>query len=102
MSANYDLIRDAILQKKQLNCEYKGKQRKICPLVLGTKAGKQKVFVWQFDGTSNTNLPVGGDWRCMFVEELTSVSASDGEWHSGSQTSRPQTCVEEVDVAVVT
>ena len=50
----YDLIRQAIIEKKQVVAIYNGHQREMCPHVIGTKNGRQKALFYQFGGTSSS------------------------------------------------
>jgi hypothetical protein len=54
----------------------------------------------EFAGGGNTpgGLPRGGEWRCMFVEEVTLAVITPGEWRTGASHKREQTCVAKVDV----
>jgi hypothetical protein len=99
----YAIVRDAIVNKKTVTATYRGKNRVMCPHVLGTKKGRQQALFYQFAGDSTSGLGPDGDpenWRCMFLDELSSVSAATGDWHTAPNHSRPQTCVDRIDVAV--
>ncbi|GAI22102.1 unnamed protein product, partial [marine sediment metagenome] len=39
-------------------------------------------------------------WRCMSVNGLSGVSLQEGEWHTASNHSQPQTCIDDVDVEI--
>lgn len=96
----YKLMRQAILARQPVVCRYKGQVREVCPHILGTTGNREKVLTWQFAGGTNTRggLPPGGEWRCMFVDEITLASIRPGPWHSGREHRWDQTCVEKVDV----
>lgn len=96
----YDVLREAVLAKSQVACMYHGYPREMCPHVIGTKNGREKVLSFQFGGGSSTRLPAGGEWRCMFVDEIADVRTQDGPWHTGHGHTQPQTCVDTVDVEV--
>lgn len=104
MSETYTLIRDAILNKRQVIAVYNGHLREMCPHVLGKKHGREQALFYQFGGTSSSGLgPPGSadNWRCIPVEKLTNVSVREGgTWHTAPTHSRPQTCVDEIDVQV--
>ena len=52
-SPTYTIFRDAILAEQQVIYSYGGRQRELCPLVLGTnKKGAEAVLAWQFAGES--------------------------------------------------
>lgn len=101
----YEIIRDAILNKKIVTATYRDRVRVMCPHTLGTKRGREQALFYQFAGDSNTGLGPDGDpenWRCMFLSELSNVSSVDaeGQWHTAPNHSRPQTCVDQIDVEV--
>jgi hypothetical protein len=100
----YEIIRDAILNRKVITATYRGKTRIMCPHTLGTKNGRQQALFYQFAGESTTGLGPDGDpenWRCMFLVELSNVaSQATNEWHTAPNHSRPQTCVGQIDVEV--
>ncbi|KAB2910818.1 MAG: hypothetical protein F9K29_24005 [Hyphomicrobiaceae bacterium] len=98
---SYDVLHDAIVNKRQVTCLYHGHYREICPHVLGTgKDGAEMVLSFQFAGGSTTRLPPGGEWRCMRVDEIKNAKSRTGDWHTGDSHLRPQTCVKDIDVEV--
>lgn len=105
MASVYDIVRDAIIGKKIVTATYRGRERVMCPHVLGRKRGRQQALFYQFAGESSTGLGPDGDpenWRCMFLDELSNVSSAKGEWHTAPNHSRPQTCVDQIEVVVET
>jgi hypothetical protein len=101
----YEIVKDAIQNRKTVTATYHGLIRVMSPHVLGRKRGREQALFYQFAGESKSGLGPDGDpenWRCMFLDELSSVSSSDakGEWHSAPNHSRPQTCVDSIDVVV--
>jgi len=102
MADNYDLIREAISQRKQVLATYDHKPRKLCPHALGrNKDGAKMVLSWQFGGESSTS-PFRPDWKCMRVNLLSDVRLADGDWHTGpaSSHSRKQRCITRADVEI--
>lgn len=97
---SYQILRQAILARQPVTCRYKGRVREVCPHILGTTRGRETVLAWQFAGGSSSGLPPGGEWRCMYVDEITLAVISPGEWHTGRDHRWDQTCVENVDVDV--
>lgn len=97
---SYELLREAIAKQKQVRCLHQGHERFICPHVIGMKNGRRKILAYQFAGGSSSVLPPGGDWRCMFVDDIMSVEIMDGPWHTGKGDSRPQTCVDQIELEV--
>lgn len=97
---SYDLLRQAIAERKQVRCQYQGYERYICPHVIGRKGGREQVLAFQFAGGSRSGLPPEGQWRCMPVAGISGVQLIDGDWHTGAGHSEPQTCVDEIDLEV--
>jgi hypothetical protein len=96
-------LRDAILNKRQVLATYNGYYREMCPHVLGRKRGRAQALFYQFGGTSSSGLAPAGsmdNWRCIPVERLEGITVRDGDWYSAANHSRPQTCVDEIDVEV--
>jgi hypothetical protein len=103
MADTYEQIRQALLHNQHVLATYNGHYREMCPHVLGTKNGRQQALFYQFGGTSSSGLAPAGsmdNWRCVFIDQLRDVSVRDGIWHTAPNHSRPQTCVDSVDVEV--
>jgi hypothetical protein len=98
--AAYDVLRQAIIDRQQVTCIYQARYRECCPHAIGTKRGVRHVLMFQFGGESSRGLPQGGEWRCMDVDALSQVAARDGSWYTDPRHSRPQTCIDLVDVDV--
>ncbi len=96
----YDIIREAIINKQQVVATYNGYVREMCPHVIGQKNGRDLALFFQFAGGSSKGLPPEGEWRCIPTDGLSNVSVRDGDWHTADNHSRPQSCVDEIDVEV--
>ncbi|MBL5922788.1 hypothetical protein I7V28_17050 [Lelliottia amnigena] len=99
----YELIKDAILNKKQITAVYDGYFREMCPHALGTKNGKQQALFFQFGGESSkgkidSTSPF--NWRCLRLVDLEDVRIRDGEWYTADNHSKAQTCVDQIDYEV--
>ena len=102
-SNTYNIIREAIIKKQQVTAMYSGYYREMCPHVIGTKNGTEQALFYQFGGDSSSELhPPGdlGNWRCIPLAGLSEIVARNGEWHSAQNYPGPQTCVDEIDLAV--
>ena len=100
-SDTYVLVRQAIIDKHQVIGVYGGHRRELCPHAIGTKRGRAQAIFIQFGGSSSSGLGRPEDnWRCLAIDELTDVTVRDGEWHTAPNHSRPQTCVDVIDVEV--
>ena len=103
MATAYEIIREAIQKKLVIKAFYKNHPREMCPHAIGTKNGRQKAMFYQFGGSSDGGLGPDGsaqNWRCFFVEDMSNVSSEPGSWHTASDHSRRQTCIDRVDVEV--
>lgn len=102
-SANYKLIRNAIINKQQVIAVYNGYRREMCPHVIGTKNGREQALFYLYGGESSSGVIVLGstkNWRCIPISGLQDIAVQEGKWHSGDNHSKPQTCVDNIDVEV--
>ena len=100
--SNYDLIRNAVLERDSVSAWYQGHLRIFSPVLLGTKAGEPHVLGYQFDGTSHQPLRPDGspeNWRCLRVSELTEVNLLPAIWHTARKRKGSQNCIDQVDVS---
>lgn len=103
MATVYDIINDAIVNRKTIVAYYKGHRRLMCPHALGTKRGRRHALFYQFGGTSESGLSYDGspnNWRCLDIDDLRDVSSEPGTWHTARNHSRRQTCIDFIDVEV--
>ena len=101
----YQIIRQAIIDRRIIVALYKSRERVMCPHVIGTnKQGREQALCYQFAGESESRAiePDGSpnNWRCIDIAKLSSVTTTEGEWHTAPNYSRPQTCVVNIDVEV--
>ena len=96
--ANSDLIKQAIQSKKPISATYDGFYREMCPHILGIKNGRMQCLFYQYGGNSKSGLsPIEAkNWRCIPVDSMTDVRIIEGSWHTASNHSRPQSCVDTV------
>ncbi|HLH51874.1 MAG TPA: hypothetical protein VKV96_21235 [Roseiarcus sp.] len=100
-SATYDLFAEAMHEEKQIFCMYDGHPRELCAVVLGHTKGEEKALTFQVGGRSKQGpLPVGGEWRCLFLAKVQAARLRSGPLRVGAGHSRPQGCVEEVDLDI--
>jgi hypothetical protein len=99
-SQTYNLIAQAMSERKQVLCVYDGYRREVCPIVLGHTKGVEKALVFQFAGESSSALPREGIWKCFDVSKMEAVKLRDGPWRAGTAHRQSQTCVESVDLDV--
>jgi len=100
----FELVWDAMVNKKRIVARYKGHPRVLCPHVLGYKDGKEQCLFYQCGGTSSSGLgPVGSsqNWRCIPLDGLDEVAVREGSWCTAYKAStRPQNCVDQVVIEV--
>jgi len=97
-------VRSAILHRRPIAALYRGRTRLLCPHLLGwNKHRRLQVLCYQYGGDSESGLQPAGDsdnWRCLAVENLSQMELLDGPWQTAENYSRPQTCIEEVELDV--
>jgi predicted nucleic acid-binding protein len=101
-SRTFGQFHRAIISGQQIRCTYRGQVREICPHVLGYKNGVETALVYQFGGGSSRALPEKGQWRCFTLSDVQDAALRQGAWHSGSNHSTKQRCVDAVYVDVNT
>lgn len=100
----YNLIKQAIITKKQVIADYDGFHRELCPHILWRwKDWQYMCLFYQFWGQSSRGNIISdspSNRRCIEISKLTNVSLRDWVWHSMSKYSKEQTCVKIVDVEI--
>lgn len=86
------IIRDAILNHKQVTGLCNRLPREFCPHILGRNdRGGWTTLTWQFEGMSEKGLP----------EDLAELASREGPWHRGYYSGRgEQHCVKAIDTAI--
>ena len=103
MTHTYATVRSAIAEKRHVIARYNGFVREMCPHVIGTKNGREQALFYQFGGSSSSGLsPIGSpsNWRCIPLQTIEIIEIRDGEWYTAHNHSRPQTCVDDIDLEV--
>ena len=102
-SKTYNIIRNAIVNKKNIIAIYQGYLREMCPHIIGWKNGREQALFYQFGGSSSDG-PIISDspnnWRCIPIDGLSDVIAKEGVWHTSTNYANPQSCVDEIDLKV--
>jgi hypothetical protein len=97
-SPTYALFRNAILAEQQVVCTYDGRNRELCPHIIGTnKDGEEAVLAWQFAGESSGKLP---QWRCLKLANVRNARARSGQWYEGGSHKTTQKCVTGIDLDI--
>jgi hypothetical protein len=97
-------LRAAIIHRRPVVALYRGRRRLLCPHLLGrNKQRRLQVLCYQYGGDSESGLQHAGasdNWRCLAVENLSRVELLNEPWQTAENHSRPQTCIEEVELDV--
>lgn len=98
----YDLVKQAILEKKCVTCMYNGFLRKMTPHVIGTKKGTEQALFYQYGGESSSGLSSdpAKNWRCIPIGKIEDLSINGDAFQTAHNHSRTQTCVDDIDVEV--
>jgi len=95
----YDIIKAAIQNKQTIEATYDGLPRKLCPHVIGTKTGVQQCLCYQYGGQTSKG-PITSDtasnWKCMVISKFQHVKVTNDSWHTFSNHSKSQTCVDQI------
>lgn len=98
------LIRTAILGRCPVEAVYEGRQRLLCPHMLGgNKAGQLRLLGYQYGGESGSGLQRKdgrGDWRCFSVEKLSRLQLLSAPWRTADTQSRCPTCMDRIELQV--
>ena len=97
----HSVLLDAIAKKLCISAFYRGFRRELCPHILGIKGGVDHCLFFQFAGGSTKGLPPGGEWRCIPLSGLSGVSAYEGQWHTDSDFSKSDKCIDRTVACVV-
>jgi len=97
-------VRVAIVHRRPIAALYRGRRRLLCPHLLGwNKNRRLQVLCYQYGGNSESGLQparASDNWRCLAVENLSDVELLDGPWQTAENHSRPQNCIDEVELDV--
>jgi hypothetical protein len=94
----YDIIREAIIDRRSLTCLYDNCIRFFSPHILGKDAdGRECAVVFQYAGKRPDGLfPDVGEWCCFHVDGIRRLRANGDRWVAGPIGGRPAGCVHEV------
>jgi hypothetical protein len=97
----FELIKQAIAEKKLIWAVYHERRRELCPHVLGWKAEREHALFFQVGGDSAKGLVSAGSWRCLNLDELSEVEIRDGEFRTGrGYYDNPQKCVDKLEAQI--
>ena len=94
---SYELIKQAIEQKKQMSLQYHGYTRNICPYVLGkNKNGKERALALLVRNTPSG--PLAGGWECLDLDHVWNVKFAEGAWVAAPSAPRPDCDIPNIEV----
>jgi len=81
----WDLLEQALIQRRPVQARYHGRVRLLCPHALGWKNGRAKVLSYQADGTTSTGTLTPDPrqrWRSMFIDEIEDPVITNDSWRT--------------------
>ena len=92
----YNIIKEAIENKKSMLIKYGKHERKMSPHVLGFRKGVKQALFYQISGGSRSGLKNDNrNWRCMKLGAIKKAEIIEDEFVTGDVlTDRPSTCVD--------
>jgi hypothetical protein len=100
MAVPYQLVRQAILDRRCASALYEDYIRVFCPRAIGKdKDGAAVVEAFQYGGGHPDGLSSGGTWCCFHVNGLDWISVNGDAWRTGGDSERHSDQVVDVDVS---
>jgi hypothetical protein len=100
-SETFELVKQAIAERKVISAIYHDLRRELCPHVLGWKAEREHALSFQVGGDSVKGLASTGSWRCLNLDELSEVEIHEGEFRTGpGYYDNPQKCVDKIEAQI--
>ena len=97
----YQIVRDAILNRKTIVATYGGFRRELCPWAIGTHQGTPRALFYQVSGMTSTGPVVPhslSNWRCMDLDRLEILEVVAREWIGPTEHRRASSCLDLIDV----
>jgi predicted nucleic acid-binding protein len=95
-SATFVAMKDAILRRKPLRLNYKGRDLTACPYIVGHTVQEERAFVLAVDGIGRQTLPERGEWMCLRLAGVKDIKVLDQPWTEQTYPGRIQRCVDSV------
>jgi len=98
---SYAALKAAIQKRQSVTFYVRGKVRHVSPHAIGTNSkGVANVMTFQYAGDGSKPLPIGGEWRCFEVADVSGVRENGDPWHTNPfEHSERNTCVTHVDAS---
>jgi len=95
-SSAFVAMRDAILRRKPLRLNYKGRDLVVCPYILGHTLQEERALVLAVDGIGRQTRPERGEWMCLRLANVKDIEVLDQPWIEQPYLGRIQRCVDSV------
>lgn len=95
-SAAFLTMKDAILRRKTLRLNYKGRNLTACPYILGHASQEERAFVLAVDGIGRPNQAEQGNWMCLRLASVDDIKVLDQPWTEQPYPGHIQRCVDNV------
>ena len=94
------VFRSAMVTRTPLRVAYDGRDRVVCPQMLGrSREGQVRVLCLRIAGESVTGLREGReDWRCLALEKCSHAEPTEGVWRTASSSPRLPNCIAQVEL----
>lgn len=98
--SNYEILKEAIEQKKSVSCTYDGYSRKMSPHTLGKNGERMNVLSVQYGGYTSKGPIIKDDWKCLHLDKIMGLSINSDSFHTLDNHSQQQRCIEVVLVVI--
>lgn len=99
----WEVLRQAIAERKTLKARYHGRDRLLCPHLLGWRNGRAKLLSYQASPATTEHQLAANPrhrWRSMFVDELDELAITDDPWLTATNYTANAAGIDIVEVAV--
>jgi hypothetical protein len=101
----WDVLQQAVIDRRPVAARYHGHDRVICPHALGWKNGRLVALVYQSEGsTSSGKLPTdtGQRWRSMALDDIENPTLiGQGSWKSAANYSAESLPMDQVLLTIL-
>jgi hypothetical protein len=99
-AVTYQIIRQAIVDRRCMSALYEYYVRVFCPRTIGKdETGTEVVEVFQYGGGCPGGLPRDGQWCCFRVGDIDWISTNGDAWRTGGNGGERNGWVMVVDIA---
>ncbi|MDQ6783435.1 MAG: WYL domain-containing protein [Actinomycetota bacterium] len=99
----WDVLEQALTQRRTVRARYHGHERLLCPHTLGWKNGRAKTLAYQASGTTSAGtLPPSPRqrWRSMFIDDIEDPTITDHDWQTADNYTADTTGIDTLIVEV--